>query len=151
MRNKIVSLKPSVDVGQVSLQADLKALAALTTDSGKRIVSLETWLLQLHKWSKEVKKLVKSGQAGETMKEVGEIKFQLANAKLVRYVSLVNILAVSSTLTRANVRRTLPLRWKGFEKERTRNSRSENVLVSGWLDTFAPVSPRSKTRMSEDC
>ncbi|GAA5823449.1 hypothetical protein JCM5353_002152 [Sporobolomyces roseus] len=82
MRNKIVSLKPSVDVGQVSLQADLKGLAALTTDSGKRIVSLETWLLQLHKWSKEVKKLVKSGQAGETMKEVGEIKFQLANAKL---------------------------------------------------------------------
>ncbi|GAA5983066.1 hypothetical protein JCM5350_006801 [Sporobolomyces pararoseus] len=82
MRNKIVSLKPSVDVGQVSLQADLHALAALTTDSGKRIVSLETWLTQLHKWSKEVKKLIKSGKAGETMAEVGEIKFELANAKL---------------------------------------------------------------------
>ncbi|GAA5961886.1 hypothetical protein JCM3765_006423 [Sporobolomyces pararoseus] len=82
MRNKIVSLKPSVDVGQVSLQADLHALAALTTDCGKRIVSLETWLTQLHKWSKEVKKLIKSGKAGETMAEVGEIKFELANAKL---------------------------------------------------------------------
>lgn len=151
MRNKIVSLKPSVDVGQVSLQADLKGLAALTTDSGKRIVSLETWLLQLHKWSKEVKKLVKSGQAGETMKEVGEIKFQLANAKLVRSCSPY---AVSRTYTKLDcgcLDRTLPLRWKGFEKELTRNNRSENVLVSGWLDTFDLVNPRSRTRTSKDC
>ncbi|GAA5922132.1 uncharacterized protein JCM15063_003197 [Sporobolomyces koalae] len=82
LRNQIVSLKPSVDVGQVSLQADLHALATLTTDSGKRIVSLETWLLQLHKWSKQVRKLIKEGKAGETVQEVGEIKFELANAKL---------------------------------------------------------------------
>lgn len=83
MRNKIVSLKPSVDVGQVSLQADLHALAALTTESGKRIVSLETWLLSLHKWSKDVRKLIKEGKAGETIQEDGEIKFELANARLV--------------------------------------------------------------------
>ncbi|GAA6059592.1 hypothetical protein JCM10212_005091 [Sporobolomyces blumeae] len=82
LRNQICSLKPSVDIGQVSLQADLHSLSALTTDSGRKIVSLETWLLQLHEWSKQVGKLVKSGQAGETMAEVGEIKFQLANAKL---------------------------------------------------------------------
>ncbi|GAA5915302.1 uncharacterized protein JCM6883_002390 [Sporobolomyces salmoneus] len=82
MRNKIVSLDPSVDIGQVSLQADLHALAALTTSSGKKIVSLETWLTQLHKWSKQVKQLIKEGKAGESIKEVGEIKFELANAKL---------------------------------------------------------------------
>ncbi|GAA5887571.1 hypothetical protein JCM5296_002622 [Sporobolomyces johnsonii] len=82
LRNKVATLKPSEDLGQESLRADLDSLAALTTQSGRAIVSLETWLLQLHKWSKDVKKLVKSGQAGETMKEVGEIKFQLANAKL---------------------------------------------------------------------
>ncbi|GAA5870259.1 hypothetical protein JCM1840_001604 [Sporobolomyces johnsonii] len=82
LRNKIATLKPSEDLGQESLRADLDSLATLTTQSGRAIVSLETWLLQLHKWSKDVKKLVKSGQAGETMKEVGEIKFQLANAKL---------------------------------------------------------------------
>ncbi|GAA5944393.1 hypothetical protein JCM1841_005567 [Sporobolomyces salmonicolor] len=82
LRNKVNMLKPSEDLGQESLRADLDSLAALTTQSGRAIVSLETWLLQLHKWSKDVKKLVRSGQAGETMKEVGEIKFQLANAKL---------------------------------------------------------------------
>ncbi|GAA6021131.1 hypothetical protein JCM11491_005648 [Sporobolomyces phaffii] len=82
VRNKIVALDPSVDVGQVSLQADLHVLAALTTDSGKRVVSLETWLLQLHQWSKKVKNLVKSGKAGATAAEIGEIKFELANAKL---------------------------------------------------------------------
>jgi hypothetical protein len=96
MRNNIVSLKPSVDVGQVSLQADLHALAALTTDSGKKIVSLETWLLQLHKWSKEVKKLIKSGKAGETIAEVGEIKFELANAKLVRSLFQLSIPVLDS-------------------------------------------------------
>ncbi|GAA5954345.1 hypothetical protein JCM21900_005037 [Sporobolomyces salmonicolor] len=58
--NKIATLKPSEDLGQ----------------------DLKTWLLQLHKWNKDVKKIVGSGQAGETRKEVGEIKFQLANAKL---------------------------------------------------------------------
>ncbi|GAA5853550.1 hypothetical protein JCM8547_002502 [Rhodosporidiobolus lusitaniae] len=82
LRNKIVSNDPKVDIGQASLRADLDSLSALTTQSGKTIVSLETWLLSLHRWSKDVKKLVKSGQAGETMQEVGEIKYQLASAKL---------------------------------------------------------------------
>lgn len=88
MRNLIVQLDPRVDVGQVSLESDLSALAALTTDSGKRIVSLEQWLLQLNKWSKRVGQLVKSRKAGETLAEVGEIKFEIANAKLVRHLSL---------------------------------------------------------------
>ncbi|BGP12973.1 hypothetical protein JCM10213v2_000890 [Rhodosporidiobolus nylandii] len=82
LRNKIATLDPRVDIGQASLRADLDALSALTTQTGKSIVSLETWLLQLHKWSKDVRKLVKSGQAGETMQEVGEIKYQLASAKI---------------------------------------------------------------------
>ncbi|GAA5892441.1 hypothetical protein JCM6882_005617 [Rhodosporidiobolus microsporus] len=82
LRNKIVTLDPKVDVGQVSLRADLDSLSSLTTQTGKTIVNIETWLLQLHKWSKDVRKLVKSGQAGETMQEVGEIKFHLASAKV---------------------------------------------------------------------
>ncbi|GAA5989338.1 hypothetical protein JCM11641_002767 [Rhodosporidiobolus odoratus] len=82
LRNMIATLNPRVDVGQTSLRADLDSLSALTTQTGKTIVSLETWLLQLHKWSKDVKKLVKAGKAGETMQEVGEIKAQLASAKL---------------------------------------------------------------------
>ncbi|GAA5979973.1 hypothetical protein JCM10908_001486 [Rhodotorula pacifica] len=82
LRNKIVSLDPKVDVGQVSLKADLDALAALTTQTGRGIVAIEDWLLGLHDWSKKVKALVKSGQAGETLEEVGEIKYHIANAKM---------------------------------------------------------------------
>ncbi|GJN91722.1 hypothetical protein Rhopal_004745-T1 [Rhodotorula paludigena] len=82
LRNKIVRLDPRVDVGQVSLRADLDALSALTTQTGKGIVAIETWLTALHKWSKQLKAYVKAGQAGETLKEVGEVKYHLATAKL---------------------------------------------------------------------
>ncbi|GAA5831469.1 hypothetical protein JCM11251_004034 [Rhodosporidiobolus azoricus] len=82
LRNAIVTLDPKVDIGQVSLRADLDSLSSLTTQTGKTIVSLETWLWQLHEWSWNLRKMVKAGQAGETLQEVGEIKFQLASAKL---------------------------------------------------------------------
>ncbi|GAA6035307.1 hypothetical protein JCM8097_008809 [Rhodosporidiobolus ruineniae] len=82
LRNKIVQLDPRADVGQVSLRSDLDAHSSLTTQTGKTIVSLETWLLQLHAWAKQVKRLVKEGKAGETLQEVAEIKYQLAGAKL---------------------------------------------------------------------
>jgi hypothetical protein len=38
---------PKVDVGQVSLKADLDALAALTTKTGRGIVAIEDWLLSV--------------------------------------------------------------------------------------------------------
>ncbi|BGP36832.1 hypothetical protein JCM10449v2_000734 [Rhodotorula kratochvilovae] len=82
LRNNIVRLDPKVDVGQVSLRADLDTLAALTTKTGKGIVGLETWLGALQKWGRQVRELVKSGQVGETMKEVGEIKYHLSSAQL---------------------------------------------------------------------
>jgi len=80
----VVRLDPKVDVGQVSLRADLDSLAALTTKTGKGIVALETWLNSLQKWGRQVRELVKAGQVGETLKEVGEIKYHLASARLVR-------------------------------------------------------------------
>ncbi|GAA6011580.1 hypothetical protein JCM8202_004076 [Rhodotorula sphaerocarpa] len=82
LRNKIVSLDPRVDVGQVSLRADLDALASLTTQTGRGVISIEHWVLNLHDWSRRVKALVKSGQAEETLQEVGEIKFHIASAKM---------------------------------------------------------------------
>ncbi|GAA5934177.1 hypothetical protein JCM3775_006927 [Rhodotorula graminis] len=82
LRNMVVRLDPKVDVGQVSLRADLDSLAALTTKTGKGVVALETWLGALQKWGKQVRELVKAGQVGETMKEVGEIKYHLASARL---------------------------------------------------------------------
>ncbi|GAA5850523.1 hypothetical protein JCM9279_007528 [Rhodotorula babjevae] len=82
LRNMVVRLDPKVDVGQVSLRADLDSLAALTTKTGKGVVALEMWLGSLQKWGKQVRELVKAGQVGETMKEVGEIKYHLASARL---------------------------------------------------------------------
>lgn len=83
-RNKIVSLKPHEDVGQVSLKADMHALSALTTTTGKKIVALETWLVKLHDWCWNLRRLVKSGQVTTaSASEVGEMKFQLSSAKLV--------------------------------------------------------------------
>ncbi|GAA5866711.1 hypothetical protein JCM3774_001966 [Rhodotorula dairenensis] len=82
LRNKIVSLDPKVDVGQVSLKADLDALAALTTQTGRGIVAIEDWLLSLRDWSKKVKAMVKAGQTGETLEEVAEIKYHIATAKM---------------------------------------------------------------------
>jgi hypothetical protein len=84
LRNKIASLDPRCDPGEESIRADLNALSALTTTSGKAIVSLETWLIQLHSWAKDVRELVKAGKAHETLQEIAEIKFQLSGAKLVR-------------------------------------------------------------------
>ncbi|BGP21858.1 hypothetical protein Rt10032_c01g0555 [Rhodotorula toruloides] len=80
LRNKIVKLDPKVDVGQVSLCSDLDALAALTTQTGKGIVSLETWLRQLSDWSFDVEGLVKQGKLSETQAEIDEIKYHVSSA-----------------------------------------------------------------------
>lgn len=103
LRNMVVRLDPKVDVGQASLRADLDSLAALTTKTGKGVVALETWLGSLQKWGKQVRELVKAGQVGETMKEVGEIKYHLAGARLVRPLPLfvAFVLSQGSSLTLA--------------------------------------------------
>ncbi|ORY72739.1 hypothetical protein BCR35DRAFT_333916 [Leucosporidium creatinivorum] len=82
LRNKIASLHPSEDVGQVSLRADMEALSALTTQSGRAIVSLEVWLTRLKQWSSMLRKWIKEGTVHATLQEVGEIKYQLASAKM---------------------------------------------------------------------
>lgn len=82
MRNKIASLKPHDDVGQVSLHADMTALASLTTASGKKIVALETWLVKLHEWCWGLRKSMKKGKSTATKQEIAEMKFQLSGAKL---------------------------------------------------------------------
>lgn len=83
LRKKITKISPEEDVGQVSIKADLDALASLTTDSGKAILSLETWLTALYARGKKLRALVKSGSADFTPEEVGEVKFQISSAKLV--------------------------------------------------------------------
>ncbi|GAA6047858.1 hypothetical protein JCM3770_004677 [Rhodotorula araucariae] len=82
LRNVIVRLDPKVDVGQESLRVDLDSLAALTTKTGKGIVGLETWLTSLQNWGQQVRQLVKDGKVGETLKEVGEIRYHLCSAQL---------------------------------------------------------------------
>lgn len=58
-------------------------MSALTTQTGRGIVAIEDWLWSLYTWSKKVKDLVKSGQTGETLEEVAEIKYHIASAKMV--------------------------------------------------------------------
>ncbi|KAL8276504.1 hypothetical protein RQP46_011105 [Phenoliferia psychrophenolica] len=82
LRKKITKISPEEDVGQVSIKADLDALASLTTDSGKAILSLETWLTALYARGKNLRALVKSGSVDFTPEEVGEVKFQISSAKL---------------------------------------------------------------------
>jgi hypothetical protein len=87
LRNKIASLKPVQDIGDVSIKEDLSALSKLTTVTGRAIVSLEVWLVSLHKWSKDIKALIKAGKATATLQELAEVKQQITSAKVVSWPS----------------------------------------------------------------
>lgn len=76
-------LDPKVDIGSVSFRTDLDSLAGLTTDTGRAVVHLEAWLVELHYRAKQMRANVRKGSANFTGEEMGELKFQVASAKLV--------------------------------------------------------------------
>ncbi|KAM0753688.1 hypothetical protein T439DRAFT_332249 [Meredithblackwellia eburnea MCA 4105] len=82
LRKKIASIDPQEDIGSVSIKSDLDAQSHLVTDTGRAILSLETWLTALVNRNKALRALVKSGEAKFRPEEIGEVKFQLASAKL---------------------------------------------------------------------
>lgn len=60
----------------------------MTNQTGKKIVSLEQWLVALYDRYKDMKALYKKGPSVSVPKktEIAEIKLQIADAKLVRSV-----------------------------------------------------------------
>lgn len=130
-----MSLDPKVDVGQVSLKADLDALAALTTQTGRGIIAIEDWLLSLRDWSKKVKALVKAGQAGQTLEEVAEIKYHIATAKMVRYRFL-------PFRSRGSHQLLTPLSLTGFRSSHGKASAFSLTVCNDRLTELTRYSPR---------